>query len=192
MKTRGLFVLAALVSMVCLPSSGQAGPARLRGVLLIDFAAGISNPTPSSLTFTVPSEIRGVQDLNFPPNGQRGLQVPAGCQGTFTIDLSSNPACSELGGLLVGDTDGGRALVRLETIKRTIGEIFESAVTSGAACSLFEGNVSGSDPFAGDLECSLIAEPFVWQAQINADLASEVPLFFGTRGELPVKITELT
>ena len=185
----GLIVLA--LSIACLPAGAVAGT-RLRGVLLIDFGAGIPNPTPSSVTFSVPPMIRGKQDFNFPANGKPGLQIPEACRGNFTVDMSSNPSCNELAGTLVGSSNGGKALVRLETPNRRLGGIFTTEVTSGAACSLFEGNItSGSDPFAGDLECSLIGETFVWQAQIAAGLASTVPQFFGIDPALTIVIPKV-
>ncbi len=180
MRTASLLAALAATALISLAPAPAHALSKLRGVLLIDFGAGIPNPMPSSLSFTVPAQLKSRQDLNQPPNGKPGLQIPARCQGTFTIDLSGNASCSELGGTLQGSTVGGRALARLETPNRKLGGVFESAVTSGADCSLFEGNVtSGSDPFAGDLECAVIGEAFVWQAQINATLSSTVPGFFG-------------
>lgn len=180
MRTTSLAAALAAATVLSLAPAPAHALTKLRGVLLIDFGAGISNPMPSTLTFTVPAQLAGRQDLNQPPNGKPGLQIPTRCRGTFTVDLSGNASCNQLGGLLRGSTAGGRALVRLETPNRKLGGVFESAVTSGADCSLFEGNVtSGTDPFEGDLECATIGEAFVWQAQINATLSSTVPSFFG-------------
>ena len=184
--------IAVVGAIVALTAGSAFALPRLRGVLLIDFGAGIANPTPSMVQFTVPEKIQSRHYLNTPPNGKKGLQVPKRCQGSFTIDLSSNPSCSELGGLLQGSTAGGRALLRLESNDKKVGGVFAAEVTSGADCSLYEGNVtSGSDPFMGDLECSLFGEPFVWQAQIMSAIASTVPPFFGvdpSRSRVEVKV----
>lgn len=178
MRSIHLAVVAACVSLLAAAPAG-ANPTKLRGVLLIDFASGIPNPTPSLVHFVVPKKIESRFDLNEPADGKKGFQIPERCQGAFTIDLSNNPSCNELGGALRGSTQGGRVLLRLETYNKRMGGVFEAAVTSGADCSLFEGNViSGDDPFMGDLECSAIAEPFVWQAEILSQLASTVPPFF--------------
>ncbi len=185
------FVVAAALGLA-VAAPAAANPTRLRGVLLIDFGAGIPNPTPSLVHFVVPKKIESRFDLNDPADGKKGFQIPERCQGAFTIDLSSNPSCNELGGALRGSAHGGRVLLRLETFNKKMGGVFEAEVTSGADCSLFEGNVtSGDDPFMGDLECSSIGEAFVWQAEILSQLASTVPPFFGidpAKSQIKVKV----
>ncbi len=177
MKTL-IFIFAIMLALASV-TTAEARPTRLRGTITTDFAAGIANPTPSAVTFVVPRVVRGSADLNVPPNGRRGLQVPEECVGTFTVDLTDAATCSELGGVLVGDTVGGRVLARFEDFRRLRGGAFEAEVTSGAMCSLYAGKItSGTDPFAGSLVCAAVGEAFVWQSQIFAGISTDLYSFF--------------
>jgi len=173
-------------------TAAEARPTRLRGTITTDFRAGIANPSPSSVTFVVPKSVRGTADLNVPPNGRKGLQVPEECVGTFTIDLTNAETCNQLVGLLQGDTVGGRVLARFEDFRRLTGATFESAVTSGAMCSLYEGNItSGADPFAGSLVCAAVGEAFVWQSQIFEGISTDLFSFFSIPGTAVGSISRL-